>query len=60
MTTDQSANGAVLPIEQAILHLLRQMQDLLNPPAGPEPPKKEIGFQVKESKGRYVVRRKTE
>jgi phage regulator Rha-like protein len=45
--------------EKAILHLLRQMQDLLNPPVGPEPPKKEIGFHVKEGKGRYVVRKKT-
>jgi hypothetical protein len=44
--------------EKAILHLLRQMQDLLNPPAGPEPPKKEIGFHVKEGKARYVVHRK--
>jgi len=42
--------------EQAILHLLRQMQDLLNPSPGPEPPKKKIGFQVRERKGRYVAR----
>ena len=44
--------------EQGILHLLRQMQDLLNPPAGPEPPKKEIGFQVRERRAAYRVRRK--
>jgi hypothetical protein len=43
--------------EQAILHLLRQMQDLLNPPAGPEPPKKEIGFHVRERRSAYRVKR---
>lgn len=43
--------------EQGILHLLRQMQDLLNPPAGPEPPKKEIGFQVQERRAAYRVKR---
>ena len=40
------------------LHLLRQMQDLLNPPAGPEPPKKEIGFQVRERRAAYRARQK--
>jgi hypothetical protein len=44
--------------EQAILHLLRQMQDLLNPPNGPEPPKKEIGFQVRERQAAYRARRR--
>jgi hypothetical protein len=32
--------------------------DIIVPPALPEPPKKPIGFQVKEGKGRYVVRRR--
>ena len=44
--------------EQAILHLLRRMQDLLNPPTGPEPPKKEIGFQVRERRAVYRVKRR--
>lgn len=39
--------------EKAILHLLRQMQDLLNPPPRPEPPKKEIGFQIRERRAVY-------
>ncbi len=43
--------------EKAILHLLRQMQDLLNPPPGPEPEKKRIGFQVRERAAKYRVKR---
>ena len=42
--------------EKAILHLLRQMQDLLNPPPGPKPPKKEIGFHVRERPAVYRVK----
>jgi len=45
--------------EQAIVHLLRQMQDLLNPPPGPEPEKKKIGFQVRERAAKYRVKRKS-
>ena len=41
--------------EKGILHLLQQMQDLLNPPPGPEPPKKQIGFQVRERRATYRV-----
>ncbi len=46
--------------EQAILHLLKQMQDLLNPPAEPlpEPKKKEIGFHVRERRVAYRVKRR--
>lgn len=44
--------------EKAILHLLRQMQDLLNPPPGPEPERKQIGFQVRERAAKYRVKRK--
>jgi hypothetical protein len=44
--------------EAAIVTILQRVMDLIDPPALPEPPKKEIGFQVKEARGRYVVRRK--
>ena len=44
--------------EKAILHLLRQMQELLDPPPGPEPEKKQIGFQVRERAAKYRVKRK--
>jgi phage regulator Rha-like protein len=39
--------------EKAILHLLRQMQDLLNPPPGPEPERKKIGFDIRERRATY-------
>jgi phage regulator Rha-like protein len=42
--------------EQAILHLLRQMQDLLHPPAGPAPEQKQIGFHVREQRAPYRAR----
>ena len=43
----------------AIVSILQRVMDVIDPPALPEPsPKKQIGFQVKESKVRYVVRRK--
>jgi len=44
--------------EAAIVTILQRVMDIIDPPALPEPPKKEIGFQVKEGKARYVVRRK--
>jgi len=44
--------------EAAIVDILRQVMDIFDPPALPEPPKKEIGFRVKESAGRYRTRRK--
>lgn len=44
--------------EKAILHLLRQMQDLLNPPAGPEPPEKEIGYHIRERRAAYRTQQK--
>ena len=43
----------------AIVTILQRVMDIIDPPALPEPPKKEIGFRVKEGKTRYVVRRKT-
>jgi phage regulator Rha-like protein len=45
--------------EAAIVTILQRVMDIIDPPALPEPPKKPIGFQVKEGKARYVVRRKT-
>ena len=44
--------------EAAIVTILQRVMDIIDPPALPEPPKKEIGFQVKEGKARYVVRRR--
>jgi hypothetical protein len=45
--------------EAAIVSILQRVMDIIDPPSGPEPPKKEIGFHVKEGKGRYVVRKRT-
>jgi len=45
--------------EAAIVTILQRVMDIIDPPALPEPPKKELGFRVKEGKARYVVRRKT-
>jgi hypothetical protein len=44
--------------EAAIVTILQRVMDIIDPPALPEPPKKQIGFQVKEAPGRYVVRRR--
>jgi hypothetical protein len=44
--------------EAAIVSILQRVLDLIDPPALPEPPKKRIGFQVKEPRGIYQVRRK--
>ena len=44
--------------EAAIVSILQRVMDLIDPPALPEPPKKGIGFQVKDGKARYFVRRK--
>jgi hypothetical protein len=43
--------------EAAIVTILQRVMDILDPPALPEPPKKDIGFRVKESRGRYFARR---
>ena len=42
--------------EAAIVTILQRVMDIIDPPALPEPPKKHIGYQVKETKGRYRVR----
>ena len=44
--------------DAAIVTILQRVMDIIDPPALPEPPKKDIGFHVKESPGRYVVGRK--
>jgi len=43
--------------EAAIVTILQRVMDIIDPPALPEPPKKDIGYHVKEAKGRYVARR---
>jgi len=43
--------------EAAIVTILQRVMDIIDPPALPEPPpKKGIGFQVKEAKARYRIR----
>ena len=45
--------------EAAIVTILQRVMDIIDPPALPEPPsppKKGIGFQVKQAKARYRVR----
>jgi phage regulator Rha-like protein len=44
--------------EAAIVDILRRLMDIIDPPPLPEPPKKEIGFHVKEEGGAYRVHRK--
>ena len=41
--------------EAAIVTILQRVMDIIDPPALPEPPKKGIGFQVKQAKARYQV-----
>jgi hypothetical protein len=43
--------------EAAIVSILQRPMDIIDPPALPEPPKKEIWFHVKEACGRYAARR---
>ncbi len=45
--------------DAAIVSILQRVMDIVDPPAPPEPPRKQIGFQAKEGKARYVARRKT-
>lgn len=42
--------------EAAIVTILQRVMDIIDPPASPEPPKKRIGFQVKEGKMHYRTR----
>jgi phage regulator Rha-like protein len=41
--------------EAAVVTILQRVMDIIDPPALPEPPKKQIGFQVKEAKTRYRI-----
>ena len=43
--------------ETVIVGVLRQIMRLFNPPSKPEPPPKQIGFHVRESAGKYLVKR---
>jgi ORF6N domain len=45
--------------EAAIIGILQRMLDIIEPPALPEPRRKEIGFHVRESSSRYVVGRRS-
>lgn len=42
--------------EAAIVTILQRVMDIIDPPALPEPPKKGIGFHLKEAKARYRTR----
>lgn len=44
--------------ESAIVDTLRRLMEIIDPPSLPEPPSKQIGFQVRESRGVYRVSRK--
>jgi len=44
--------------EAAIVTILQRVMDLIDPPPQPEPSPKQMGFQVKEGRGRYRIRRK--
>ena len=43
--------------ETAIVDVLRQIMRLLNPPSRPEPPRKQIGFHLRESTIKYLIKR---
>ena len=43
--------------EAAIVDVLRQIMRLLNPSSKREPPRKQIGFHVRESMAKYLVKR---
>ncbi len=46
--------------EAAIVTILQRVMDIIDPPALPEPPKKHIGYHVKEGRGRYAAIRRKE
>jgi len=45
--------------DAAIVSILQRVMEIIDPPALPEPPKRQIGFQAKEGKARYVLRGET-
>ena len=42
--------------EKVIVLILRELRELMNPPAQPEPPRRPIGFQMRERRARYGVK----
>jgi phage regulator Rha-like protein len=44
--------------EAAIVSILQRVLDIIDPPAGPEPPRKQIGFQVRERRAPYLAKPK--
>ncbi len=44
--------------EAAIVSILQRVMDIIDPPALPAQPKKDIGFRVKEARSRYAVHRR--
>lgn len=46
--------------EAAIVSILQRVMDIIDPPALPEPSKKQIGFQVRERPTAYRVKRKSQ
>lgn len=44
--------------EAAIVTILQRVMDIIDPPPQPDPPRKQIGFGVKEKKARYTVARR--
>ena len=44
--------------EAAIVTILQRVMDIIDPPALPEPAKKDIGFHIKEARVRYATRRR--
>ena len=44
--------------ESAIVSILQRVMDLIDPPILPTPPRKSIGFKLKEQSVKYQARRK--
>lgn len=52
---EKSLTGRLDAHERAIANVLEQIMQLLNPPPEPEPPRKQIGFHVKERRAAYFA-----
>ncbi len=46
--------------DAAIVSILQRVMNIIDPPALPAPPEKEMGCQVKEGNGQYAVRRRSD
>jgi hypothetical protein len=53
---EERLTGRLDAHETAIEQVLRQIRRLLNPPLAPEPPRKQIGFRVREPRMRYSTK----